>query len=95
MEPTYHSGDARSDLKPVWGLFIRLGVLCLDQAPGLSVTLVKENMAGVFPTDTPPREGKLCSAFGLTLAIDMLFSGAKQKCTGHLIFLGSPQFQSK
>lgn len=92
MEPTYHSGDERFDLNPVWGFFTRLAVLCLDQAPGLSFTSgQREYHRRVFPTETPPREGKPCSAFGLTLTIYMLFSGAKHKCTGLLILLGSPQ----
>lgn len=95
MEPTYHSGDERFDLKPVQGLFIRLGVLCLDQAPGLLFTSGQRDRNGVFPTDTLPREEKLCSAFGLTLTIDMLFSGAKHKFTGKLILLGSSQLQAE
>lgn len=88
---SYHPGDERFDLKPVQGLFIKLGVFCLDQAPGLSFTSGQR----LFPADTPPREGKLYSAFGLILTIDMLFSGAKHKCTGHLILLESPQFQAE
>lgn len=63
METIYHSGDEMFDLKPVQGLFIRLGVLCLDQAPGLLFTSGQREHNGVFPTDTLPREGKLCSAF--------------------------------
>lgn len=102
MEPTYHSGDDRFDLKPLGSLSIKLGVLCLDQAPGLCFPLAKENVTPgskinvqqACPPDIPPRKGKLCSAFGLRMTIVMALSGAMHKYIGLLVFLETPQVLS-